>query len=132
MAIKVTGFFQNPTTGLIHQSPILTLVPHLVYPGGIALDVHIDNTGTVAYQSIDKSELVYDNSITNGHDQLLNALENYVINHLKSANEVNEFSTFEHYVKPVVEEVTTETEETIVEEDNSEETAPTDTPPSGE
>jgi hypothetical protein len=132
MAIKVTGFFQNPTTGLIHQSPILTLVPHLVYPGGIALDVHIDNNGTVAYQSIDKSELVYDNSITNGHDQLLNALENYVINHLKSANEVNEFSTFEHYVKPVVEEVTTETEETVVEEDNSEETAPTDTPPSGE
>jgi hypothetical protein len=127
MAIKVTGFFQNPTTGLIHQSPILTLVPHLVYPGGITLDVHIDNNGTVAYQSIDKSELVYDNSITNGHDQLLNALENYVINHLKSANEVNEFSTFEHYVKPVVEEVTTETEETIVEEDNSEETPTTDT-----
>jgi hypothetical protein len=53
-------------------------------------------------------------------------LENYVINHLKSANEVNEFSTFEHYVKPVVEEVTTETEETVVEEDNSEETTPTD------
>ena len=44
------------------------------------------------------------------------------------ANEVNEFSTFQHYVKPVVEEVITETEETIVEEDNSEETPPTDTP----
>jgi hypothetical protein len=54
-------------------------------------------------------------------------LENYVINHLKSANEVNEFSTFEHYVKPVVEEVITENEETVVEEDNSEETPTTDT-----
>ena len=139
MAIKVTGFFQNPTTGLIHQSPLLTLVPHLLYPGNISMDVHIDNNGTVAYQSIDKSHLVYDNSITNGHDQLLDALETYVINHLQSANEVNEFSTFEHYVKPVVEEIQPPIEEVIdeqtvvndnepiVEENNDEETPPTDT-----
>ena len=58
MAIKVTGYFQNPTTGLIHQSPLLTLVPHLTYRGGMTMDVHIDNGGTVAYQSIDRHDLV--------------------------------------------------------------------------
>ena len=42
MAIQVTGLFINPQSGLIYDSPILTLVPHLVNPGLILLDVKID------------------------------------------------------------------------------------------
>lgn len=105
MAIKVTGYFQNPTTGLIHQSPLLTLVPHLTYPGNMTMDVHIDNNGTVAYQSIDRNDLVYNPEITDGYSQLIDALETYVINHLQSSNDVNAASTFEHYVPPVIEPI---------------------------
>ena len=108
MAIKVTGYFQNPTTGLIHQSPLLTLVPHLTYPGNMTMDVHIDNNGTVAYQSIDRNDLVYNPEITDGYSQLIDALETYVINHLQSSNDVNAASTFEHYVPPVIEPIINE------------------------
>ena len=112
MAIKVTGYFQNPTTGLIHQSPLLTLVPHLTYRGGMTMDVHIDNGGTVAYQSIDKNVLVYNPEITDGYSQLIDALETYVINHLQASNDVNAAATFEHYVAPVIEPTTEPTDPT--------------------
>ena len=108
MAIKVTGYFQNPTTGLIHQSPLLTLIPHLTYRGNMTMDVHIDNNGTVAYQSIDRNDLVYNPEITDGYSQLIDALETYVINHLQSSNDVNAASTFEHYVPPVIEPIINE------------------------
>jgi len=101
MAIKVTGYFKNPTTGLIHESPLLTLVPHLQYEGGLQMDVHISGGGTVAYHSIDKNVLVYNSEITDGYSKLIDALESYVIANLQSANDVNAAATFEHYVKPV-------------------------------
>ena len=106
MAIKVTGYFKNPTTGLIHESPLLTLVPHLQNMGQLQMDVHISGGGTVAYHSIDKNSLVYNSEITDGYSQLIDALETYVINNLKTANDVNAAATFEHYVKPVVVEPT--------------------------
>ena len=108
MAIKVTGYFKNPTTGLSHESPVLTLVPHLQYAGGLQMDVHISGGGTVAYHSIDKNSLVYNSEITDGYSKLIDALESYVIANLQSANDVNAAATFEHYVKPVVEEPITE------------------------
>lgn len=111
MAIKVTGYFKNPTTGLIHESPLLTLVPHLQYAGQLQMDVHISGGGTVAYHSIDKNSLVYNSEITDGYSQLIDALETYVINNLKTANDVNAAATFEHYVKHVVEEPTEPTTE---------------------
>jgi hypothetical protein len=78
MAVQVTGFFQNPQSGLIYESPLLTLVPHLQYAGQIALDVLIIGaggpTGAVGYQSIDKSTLTYDASITDAYSQLIDAL----------------------------------------------------------
>jgi hypothetical protein len=106
MAIKVTGYFQNPTTGFIHQSPLLTLVPHLTYRGGMTMDVHIEGGGTVAYQSIDKNSLVYNSEITDGYSSLIDALETYVISNLQASNDVNAASTFEHYVPPVIEPTT--------------------------
>ena len=108
MAIKVTGYFKNPTTGLIHESPLLTLVPHLQYAGVLQMDVHISGGGTVAYHSIDKNSLVYNSEIVDGYSKLIDALESYVIANLQSANDVNAAATFEHYVKPVVEEPITE------------------------
>ena len=110
MAIKVTGYFKNPTTGLIHESPLLTLVPHLQNMGQLQMDVHISGGGTVAYHSIDKNELVYNSEITDGYSKL-----------------------FEHYVKPVVEEPIVEevieesTEEPITEESSEETTGSEET-----
>lgn len=103
MAVQVTGFFQNPQTGLIYESPLLTLVPHLQYAGQIAMDVFIANNGAVGYQSIDKSTLTYDATITDPYTQLIDALDTYVIDNLKDANAINSASTFTKYSPPAPE-----------------------------
>lgn len=109
MAVKVTGFFQNPQTGLIYDSPLLTLVTHLTYAGQIAMDVYIGGNGAVGYQSIDKNTLTYNASITDPYSQLIDALDTHVIDNLKDANPINSASTFEKYAPPVpVEPVTPE------------------------
>jgi len=100
MAVQVTGFFQNPQTGLIYESPLLTLVPHLQYAGQIAMDVFIASNGAVGYQSIDKATLTYDPTITDPYTQLIDALDQYVIDDLKDANAINSASTFEKYSPP--------------------------------
>ena len=130
MAVQVTGFFQNPQTGLIYQSPLLTLVPHLQYAGAIAMDVFIGGNGAVGYQSIDKSTLTYDPLITDAYTQLIDALDTYVIDNLQNANEINSEATFTKYSPPapapeeIVEDIPTEevVEETpVVEEGLGEE-----------
>jgi hypothetical protein len=84
--IKVTGFFQNPSSGYIYDSPTLSLVPHLEYAGVISMDVNIDgNKGTIPFQNI-RQDLVYNDLIIDPHDKLLDALEVYVINKLSSPN----------------------------------------------
>jgi hypothetical protein len=124
MAIQVTGLFQNPATGLIHQSPKLKLVPHLEYAGVINMDVHItgpssatiphstENTsvvGTVPYSNIDRSTLTFNTEITDPYNQLIDGLETMVISNLQTANPINEQAIFEKVVlfvaeEPVVEE----------------------------
>jgi hypothetical protein len=130
MAVQVTGFFQNPQTGLIYQSPLLTLVPHLQYAGAIAMDVFIGGNGAVGYQSIDKSTLTYDATITDAYTQLIDALDQYVIDNLKDANDINKESTFEKYTPPAptVEVV----EEEILTEEVVEETPTVEDTPIGE
>jgi hypothetical protein len=99
MAIKVTGLFQNPISGLIYQSPLLKLVPILQYYGMVQMDVFIDeNIGSIPYQMISRSGLTYDNQITDPYDQLIDALEDYVIADLQNANSINSGSTFEKYI----------------------------------
>lgn len=105
MAIKITGFFQNPQSGLIYDSPLLTLVPHLTYAGGISLDVNINNNGCIGYQSIDRSTLAYNTSITDPYSQLIDALQTYVINDLQNSNDINKVATIEKYTVPVIEEI---------------------------
>lgn len=119
MAVQVTGFFQNPQTGLIYQSPLLTLVPHLQYAGAIAMDVFIGGNGAVGYQSIDKSTLTYDPLITDAYTQLIDALDTYVIDNLQNANEINSEATFTKYSPPAPEP--TPTPEEIVEDIPTEE-----------
>jgi hypothetical protein len=94
MAIQVTGLFQNPASGLIYQSPLLTLVPHLEYPGIINLDVHILNNGTVPYSNIDPLYLVYNTDISDPYMQLIDALETMVIKNLQTSNNINVEATF--------------------------------------
>ena len=95
MAIQVTGLFQNPISGLIYQSPTLKLVPILQYYGMVQMDVFInENVGSVPYQMISRTELTYDTQIMDPYDQLIDALENYVIDDLQNANPINSGSTF--------------------------------------
>ena len=103
MAVKVTGLFQNPQTGLIHESPLLTLLPHLQYAGQIAMDVFIANNGAVGYQNIDKATLTYDATIIDPYNQLIDALDTYVIDNLKDANAINSASIFTKYSPPAPE-----------------------------
>jgi len=105
MAIKVTGFFQNPQSGLIYDSPLLTLVPHLTYAGKISLDVNINNNGCIGYQSIDRSILTYNTSIIDPYSQLIDALETYVIDDLQNSNDINKATTIKKYTAPVIEEI---------------------------
>ena len=102
MAVQVTGFFQNPQSGLIYQNPLLQLVPHLEFPGRINMDVKIvsEGSGAVGYSNIDRSSLTYDDQIMDAYDRLIDALETYVINDLKDSNDINKNSTFVKYNPP--------------------------------
>lgn len=93
MAIKVIGFFQNPLSELIYDSPTLTLVPFLGFPGVISMDVYIDNNkGTIPYHNIRK-DIIYNDLITDPYEKLIDGLEIYVLNDLKQ-NSINQQSTF--------------------------------------
>jgi hypothetical protein len=122
MAVQVTGLFQSTATGLIYQSPLLTLVPHLAYAGAIKMDVYIADNGAIGYENIDKSTLTYDATITDAYSQLIDALDTFVIDNLQNANEINAAATFEKYnpPTPVIEEIIDiipqESTETITEE----------------
>lgn len=100
MAVQVTGLFQSPATGLIYQSPLLTLVPHLAYAGQIKMDVFIADNGAIGYENIDKSTLTYDATITDAYSQLIDALDTFVIANLQDANDINRAATFEKYTPP--------------------------------
>ena len=128
MAIQVTGLFQNPATGLIYESPKLTLVPHLEYAGVINMDVHITGPspvtiphstvgavmGTVPYSNVDRTTLTYDLTITDPYNQLIDALETMVIANLQTANPINEQATFEKVM--LVQEPAVEEEAEVIEE----------------
>ena len=89
MAISVKGFFKNPYSKFIVEDPILELVPHLVPYGNISIDVNIkcdnQNMGAVPF-IIDRENLVYDETIDDGHDKLFSALQDYVIKELQNTN----------------------------------------------
>ena len=125
MAIQVTGLFQNPATGLIYESPKLTLVPHLEYAGVINMDVHIGGNGTVPYSNVDRTTLTFNTEITDPYNQLIDGLETMVISNLQTANAINEQATFEKVVlfvaeEPVVEEEAEVIEEPVIEEEAEE------------
>jgi hypothetical protein len=85
MAIKITGFFTNPTTEEIFKDPSLVLVPHLEPYGKINMDVNIVNAnGDIkgSFPYFDITNLTYDQSEINPYVKLINALQNYVISKL--------------------------------------------------
>ena len=94
MAVQVTGLFQNPQTNLVYESPLLTMVPQLVYADGLELIINIGDNGSVCYRNIDKSSLTYNVSITDPYSQLIDALDTYTIEMLQNANPINSASTF--------------------------------------
>jgi hypothetical protein len=93
MAIKITGFFINPQTDLIYDSPTLTLIPHLVNPGLLSLDVKINERDCIVYNNINKSILEY-SDILDPYDNLIEALKKYVIQDLQNVG-INQNATFE-------------------------------------
>jgi hypothetical protein len=98
MAIKVTGLFKNPQSGLIYENPTLMLIPHLEYANKINLEVFIDSqlyVNVMHYSNLTKDSLTYDPSITNPYLQLINALETVVIDNVKDANSMNQSATYD-------------------------------------
>jgi hypothetical protein len=98
MAIKVTGLFKNPQSGLIYENPTLMLIPHLEYANKINLEVFIDAqlyVNVMHYSNLTKDSLTYDPSITNPYLQLINALETVVIDNVKDANSMNQSATYD-------------------------------------
>lgn len=99
MAIKVEGLFQNPQSQLIYQSPTLTLTPHLEYPGVLNMDVSIYPTGSaqpngsVGYVNIDRAQLTYPTG-SDDYDNIIYALETYVITNLSGSNAMNSQAVF--------------------------------------
>jgi hypothetical protein len=89
MAISVKGFFKNPYSKFIVEDPILELEPHLIPYGKIAIDINIkcdnENMGAIPY-IIHRDNLVYDETIDDGHDKLFSALQDYVIKELRDTN----------------------------------------------
>jgi len=94
MAVQVKGYFQNPQTNLIYDSPLLSMVPQLTYADGLDLIININSNGSISYKNIDKNSLTYDASITDPYSQLIDALDNYSIDMLRNANPINDASTF--------------------------------------
>lgn len=97
MAIKVTGLFKNPQSGLIYENPTLLLIPHLEYPNKINLEVFINAqlyVNVINYPDLNKDSLVCDSSITNPYLQLINALETIVINNVRNANSMNQSASY--------------------------------------
>jgi hypothetical protein len=97
MAIKVTGLFKNPQSGLIYENPTLMLIPHLEYANKINLEVFVNTqhyVNVINYPDLNKDSLVCDPSITNPYLQLINALETVVINDIQNANSMNQSATY--------------------------------------
>lgn len=111
MAIQVTGLFQNPQSNQLFQSPKLELVPHLTYRGVIKMDAHIisDYKGTIGYENINRDSLQYDTQITDPYNQLIDALETFVIQDVSISNPDCTFEKGVQFIEPV-EEVGTELE----------------------
>ena len=105
MAVQVTGLFQNPQTNLIYESPILAMIPQLLYADRLELIISIGENGNIVYRNIDKSTLTYDTSITDIYSQLIDALDTYAIDMLQNANAVNSASIFSKYTAPPEEPV---------------------------
>ena len=119
MAIQVTGLFQNPKSKQLFQSPKLELVPHLAYRGVIKMDVHItsDFNGTIGYENIDRDTLQYDIEITDPYNQLIDALETFVIQDVSASNPDCTFEKGVQFIEPVEEVIPPDiTEEQITQE----------------
>jgi len=99
MAIQVTGLFKNPTSQLIHESPLLKIVVALEYKGGLKVDVLITSTDgtprdTVVYPYLNRTLLTFDPSIVDPYSSLIHALETFLIAQLQFANPINSESIF--------------------------------------
>lgn len=99
MAIQITGLFKNPTSQLIHESPLLKIVAHLSYQGNLHVDLHVVSEDgihrdTVVFSNVDRSKLNYDISISDSYNSIIQAIETFVIPELQSANSINSKATF--------------------------------------
>lgn len=105
MAVKVTGLFQSPQSNLIHESPILGLVPHLEYPGVLNLEVRIISTGSISpnggisFPNVNKNSLIYPTG-SDPYTALIDSLETYVIQNLENYGSINPQATFSKYTPP--------------------------------
>ena len=105
MAIQVTGSFQ---TGLAYyKDPIIELIPHLLYRGGLQMEANVcapttnpqkttiyyTQVATIPYYPV-VSELDYPTTKIDPYSDIICALETYVINDLSGSNPDCTFNIF--------------------------------------
>ena len=105
MAIQVTGSLQ---VGLAYyKDPIIELIPHLMYRGGLSMDANIcapainPETSSSYYTQVTTlpyypmtSELKYPSTLTDPYIDLIYALETFVIEDLQTNNSESIFNRF--------------------------------------
>jgi hypothetical protein len=105
MAIQITGSLQ---VGLAYyKDPIIELIPHLMYRGGLTMDANVcapaynPETSSSYYTQVTTlpyypqlSELNYPSTLTNPYSDLIYALETFVIEDLQLTNPESTFNRF--------------------------------------
>ena len=105
MAIQITGSLQ---VGLAYyKDPIIELIPHLSYRGGLSMDANVcapstylettpvdySQVTTIPYYPV-ASELNYPTTKTDPYSDLIYALETFVIENLQPINSGSIFNRF--------------------------------------
>lgn len=99
MAIQVTGLFKNPTTNLIHESPLIQINAKLTYKGSLQIEGMVCFPGeicrdTIVFRDLDRKILNSDPSIIDPYDNLIQSIETFLMLELKSSNPINSQSIF--------------------------------------
>ena len=99
MAIQVNGLFKNPTSNLIHESPLIQINVNLSYKGYLHIEAGVCFTedicrDTIVFRGLDRKSLNFDSSISDPYDCMLEAIETFLISELQSSNSINQQSTF--------------------------------------
>jgi len=111
MAIQVTGFFPNPNNDSYVKDAVITLQVKQIPMGKLGVDCllcvskEVTNPGNVtstqlvqvsayAINDIDRTELTFDESITDPYEQLLASVQDFLIDKFTTENPTLTFGVY--------------------------------------